>query len=264
MSSTASSVILIGSAFARSRGGLSPGGLAAELAIALAAEGCPATPITRVGDDEAGRSLLASIAAAGLPVSTIQVDRDLPTARLREGVLGGDASGRLDATAAFDLLQWDGELSSLAANCSWVLFDALGRRHAQSRGVIDRFLYEARSAVRIFDLTLRPPGRIERSSAIGGLEHSQVALLDAPALAEFGGSDLDPPRQLQMVRDRWELEIALAIEPASPLRIAVAGGEALEGPCSQRDATALKASVLAALIAGGSPTELLRLCEAPR
>jgi sugar/nucleoside kinase (ribokinase family) len=264
MSSSASSVILIGSAFAQSRGGLAPGGLAAGLAIALAAEDCVATPITRVGDDEAGRSLMAAIAAAGLPLSTIQIDRDLPTARLREGLLGGDGSGRLDATAAFDLLQWDGELSGLAANCNWVLFDALGRRHAQSRGVIDRFLYEARSAVRIFDLTLRAPGRIERSGALGGLEHAQVALLDSPALAEFGGSDLDPPRQLAVVRDRWELEVALAIDPSAPLRLALAGGETLAGSRSTHDAALLKARVLAAVIAGASPAELLHRCEAPR
>lgn len=261
MSSSASAVILIGSAFARSRGGLAPGGIAAELAIALAAEGCAGTPIARVGDDEAGRSLVAAIAAAGLPVSTIQVDRDLPTARLREVLLGGDGSGRLDATAAFDLLQWDGELSGLAANCNWVLFDALGRRHAQSRGVIDRFVYEARSAVRIFDLTLRPPGRIDRNASLGGLEHAQVALLDPPSLAEFGGRDLDPARQLEIVRDRWELEIALAIDPAGPLRLASAGGSTLEGPSSTQDAASLKARVVASLIAGRSPAELLRRCE---
>lgn len=258
MNTSSSAVITIGAAFSNPSGTPAFGGIAAEASLALAAAGCPSTPITRIGDDDAGRAMLEAFAAAGLPVEAVQIDRDLPTGRLRTPRFGGGGETRLDAIAAFDMLQWDGELGGLASGCSWVLFDAIARRHAQSRGTIDRFLYEARGATRVFDLSRRPPGPIDRGAMLGGLEHAEVAILDAAAI-EAVSVDADPSRRRDAIFARSSLGMLVELAPEGPCRVLLAGGEIHDAPAGgdASDATARTTRLLAAMIAGRPPAELL-------
>jgi sugar/nucleoside kinase (ribokinase family) len=258
MQSRAPAVVTIGAAFSRPSGTPAFGGIAAEVALGLAAAGCPSTPISRIGDDDAGRAMLAAFEAAGLPTDAMQIDRDLPTGRLRAPLFGTGGEARLDALAAFDMLQWDGELGGLAAGCSWVLFDGTSRRHAQSRGTVDRFLYEARGATRVFDLSRRPPGAIDRTAMLGGLEQAEVAILDAAAIDAIA-VESEPSRRPEAILARSNLGLLVELGPAGPCRVWRAGGDRIEEAPGDgaADADARTVRLLAALLAGRPPAELL-------
>lgn len=58
---------------------LTGGGAAANTAAWLAAEGVPVTLVARVGDDAAGRALVADLADRGVTVDDVEVDPDLAT-----------------------------------------------------------------------------------------------------------------------------------------------------------------------------------------
>ncbi|MCG6498153.1 sugar kinase [Kitasatospora sp. A2-31] len=74
---------------------LSVGGAESNVAGALAALGVPSAWISRVGDDGFGRRLLAELAARGVDVSAVAVDRNRPTGLYLKEV-GGSTGGRHD------------------------------------------------------------------------------------------------------------------------------------------------------------------------
>ncbi|WP_395293191.1 sugar kinase [Kitasatospora hibisci] len=71
---------------------ISVGGAESNVAGALAALGVPSAWISRVGDDGFGRRLLAELAARGVDVSAVAVDRHRPTGLYLKEVGGSDGS----------------------------------------------------------------------------------------------------------------------------------------------------------------------------
>jgi sugar/nucleoside kinase (ribokinase family) len=268
MTSVSPAVVVIGSAFERRGGGERIGG-AAELAIALAtASGERRTSVvTRVGDDAAGAAIRAALAEAGLDLDTVQVDPDLPTGRLAAKAFTPPSEQRLDQPAAFDHLQWDGELASLAAESEWVLFDATSRRHAQSRSTIDRFLHDARGATRIFDLSMRPPEGPQRVDRLGraalrvGLEEADAAIVDLAIAADLDlSASGDAASRLESLRRLFRWRFVLGIEPGEPMRLALPGGDGRPGvtvPTAPAEAMKTKARALLAILKGEDPASVV-------
>jgi sugar/nucleoside kinase (ribokinase family) len=264
MASVSPAIVTIGSAFERRGGGERIGG-AVEIALALAAAGGPGrvSVVSRVGDDAAGNAIRDALRHAELGLGAVQVDPDLPTGRLVAKAFTPPAEQRLEQPAAFDHLQWDGELASLAAESEWVLFDATARRHAQSRSTIDRFLHEASGATRIFDLSMRPPegprriDRLERDALRVGLEESDAAIVDLAIAGVLDPSASgDPASRLQSLRRQFRWRFVLGLEPGEPIRLALPNGEALSGvtvPTPPSEALALKARTLLAIVRGERP-----------
>lgn len=112
--------------------------------------------VSRVGQDALGDRLRQELSDRGMSLDYIQSDPDHPTGRVYVTL---DEQGRPDyeivVNAAWDWLQWDPDLEDLARRCDAVCFGSLSQRHNQTRGNVQRFVADARQAIRLFDLTLR-------------------------------------------------------------------------------------------------------------
>ncbi len=86
----------------------------------------------------------------------LQDDPDHPTGKVHVTVdEGGQPDYEIVEGVAWDWLQWDPETVEISHRCDVVCFTSLAQRVGQSRNTIWRFLTEARSADKMFELTLR-------------------------------------------------------------------------------------------------------------
>jgi fructokinase len=115
-------------------------------------------PVSRIGQDELGKTLIRQLRDRGLDTGYIQHDPDRPTGQV---FVDTDAAGQptydIVRGAAWDMLWFDSDLEDLAMTCNAVAFGSLAQREAQTRNTIYRFLETCRRATRLFDVNLRPP-----------------------------------------------------------------------------------------------------------
>ncbi|HDK44047.1 MAG TPA: carbohydrate kinase [Desulfobacteraceae bacterium] len=144
------------------------GGAPLNVAYHLQAQGWPAMIISRVGDDELGRTTIDKVKKLGLPVQGIQQDPVLPTGRV---LVSLDARNQphfdIAAPAAWDNIQLEEALSLVGDTRYHLVFGTLAQRNETSRQVIERLCDKALS--RFYDVNLRPPhtpaGHVRRSLA---------------------------------------------------------------------------------------------------
>jgi fructokinase len=152
--------------------------------------------VSRIGQDRLGDALRAELTERNMALDHIQNDPDHATGRADVDV---DPSGapryRIADDVAWDYLQWDGDLAYLADQCSAVCFGTVAQRDAQTRNTIYRFLGEARGAVRLYDINLRP-GTGDRRT----LRRS----LDLATAAKFSRDEFDTLRRILVLDDEPE------------------------------------------------------------
>jgi fructokinase len=144
------------------------GGTAANVAYHAAQLGQPVALVSRVGDDELGKRARTELAAAGVDVACVQVDRDHPTGTVQVEIRDGEPSYRIASVAAWDRIEWTAELADLIGSAKALCYGTLAQRTPLGSGTLSRALERAPS-VCICDLNLRPPfadrAVIERSLA---------------------------------------------------------------------------------------------------
>lgn len=119
--------------------------------------GHPAVIVSRVGHDDLGRELRERVRELGLSANYIQTDYSRPTGTVRIWLnANGVPNYSITENAAWDYVEWDERLESLANLCVAVCYGSLSQRTDWSRTVIQRFLSTAPAAVRVFDVNLRP------------------------------------------------------------------------------------------------------------
>jgi sugar/nucleoside kinase (ribokinase family) len=159
-----------------------PGGLALSAAMAAASAGHSGIAVSRVGQDAAGTQIVRAAHEAGVEVTHVQTDPDLPTGRQVIRSVGGRVTSSITPSAAFDNLQWDFDMVDVAQHADAVVFGHMARRGGQTRSVIKQFLAECQSALRLFDLTNRNSEGLDRSEAWSGLEFAEIVVGDDIAL----------------------------------------------------------------------------------
>ena len=165
-----------------------PSGLALSAAMHAVRLGHIGVAVSRVGQDDAARALLEAARQARIDVEHIQSDPDLPTGRRWLGMLAGRRRMQIDARAAFDNLQWDHDLVDLAMRAHVIVTGAFARRSGQTRAEIDRFVSEARTALKVFDLVNRDEVRFDRREQLAMLELADGVVIDAHAAAALAPS----------------------------------------------------------------------------
>ena len=191
-------------------------GLAAAVARASVRLGHCGIAISRVGQDRPADALLALLAESGVDTTHIQRDPDLPTGRVIVRPAGGRIERYLDERAAFDNLQSDFDLEDVAQQADAVVFGLLTRRGGQTRSQENRFLEACGVAVKLFDLTNRADGEIDRGPALSGLELADAALVDPVTLRALRhGPESSPWREaaLRLLHDA-SLAFVITAEPA--------------------------------------------------
>lgn len=197
-------------------------GVSISFAAALIEAGWSVDVVTRIGDDPAGAAARDRWRELGADDSRVQCDPDFATGRWLPRRRDLDTPW-IEVPAAFDNLQWDGDLASAAAAARLIVTDLAGRRNAQARSAIDRVLLDARMAIRVLDLTAAGTAemRLDDSSPLrSGLERVDVALVDAEGLQLCGVRSEDQFRALPSRGPRLVLEWNVG----QPIRIATATG----------------------------------------
>ena len=199
---------------AESPQGTAPAGLAAEVALTAVRLGHRGVPISRIGQDEAAEELLKLLREAGVDTSHVQSDPDLPTARLIVRGFGGAVARYVEERAAFDNLQWDFDLEDISQQADGVVFGLLSRRGGQTRSEENRFLAQCSAAMKVFDLTNRGPGPIDRSLAQSGLGLSDAIVVDPAAVKVLlpGAGDQPLREAAEKLRRSVEVSLVLAVE----------------------------------------------------
>lgn len=137
-------------------GGRLPGGAPMNVALRLAALGVDTRFLSRVGDDELGRELVAYMEKNDLRTDHVQTDSHLPT-----GCVNADTSNphsvhyEIVAPAAWDRIDANDYLDAAGSVTDVVVFGSLAARHDVSRRSLMQLLERAR--LKIFDVNLRPP-----------------------------------------------------------------------------------------------------------
>ncbi len=135
--------------------GGAPVNFAVHAAQLLGGNGC-AIAVSRAGRDDLGREIRAALTGFGLDDSFLQEDADRPTGQVLVSVdHAGNPSYEILCDVAWDAIEYTDDLRRLAASCDAVCFGTLAQRSERSRESIQRFVSDAKSAWRLFDINLR-------------------------------------------------------------------------------------------------------------
>ena len=188
--------------------------------------------VSGVGRDELGRRAIESLGEHRVDTSYVATT-DQPTGRVNVR-LDTDASATYEfaADAAWDNILWSEALEQLAAQTDVVCFGTLGQRSDVSRRTVQRFVAAVpSSALRVFDVNLRPPF-ISEDVILQSLKHANVLKLndkELPAVARLcGGSGSIVDRLRQLAR-KFDLT-AIALTRGPDGAILVRGDDVIECP----------------------------------
>jgi len=196
-----------------------PAGLALLVPIHAQLLGHVGIPISRLGQDDTAERLLALLQSLQVDASHLQSDPDLPTGRSRS--TGLSVSRTKDGRAAFDELQWDFDLADVAQKADAVVYGALARRTGQCRSVIDRFLAECDSCLRVLDLTNRADHDEQRTAPTSGMNFADVVVVDKAAIAAVAPAAIGKPTPdaLRELLRQSDSQVAMWAQPGEPLAL---------------------------------------------
>lgn len=133
------------------------GGAPANFAYHAAALGAEARVVSRVGQDEPGRALLARLRELGLPGDAIAVDPAAPTGTVSVAMeAGGHPRYTIHEGVAWDRLEAGPAGLAAVAGADAVCFGSLAQRTPGARAALAALLEATpAAALRIFDVNLR-------------------------------------------------------------------------------------------------------------
>ncbi|MDI1304487.1 MAG: PfkB family carbohydrate kinase, partial [bacterium] len=132
------------------------GGAPLNVALRMASLGIDAQIISRVGNDEIGKELLAFIKENGVATDTIQVDQNLSTGEVIVQLNDkGSASYTINYPVAWDKIYCGPEEEILVKKADALVFGTLVCRDSVSHASLLEIINYAKYAV--FDVNLRAP-----------------------------------------------------------------------------------------------------------
>lgn len=134
------------------------GGALANVAYHLAQLGDRAMLVSRVGNDELGRSALATLHRCGVDTRLVGVDASAPTGSVHVELADGEPQYRIAAEAAWDRIECNAEVAGALANVDAIAYGTLAQRTPLGRGELCRALeLVAPGTLRVCDLNVRHP-----------------------------------------------------------------------------------------------------------
>lgn len=188
-----------------------PGGAPANVAFWAQQLGHRGLICSRVGDDDAGRELLADLESRGLDTHHIQRDGRRPTGKVTvETTDPQRPSYVIHQDVAWDCLECVGDVQRLMRGAAAVCFGTLAQRSSRSRETIRRALVEAADALIVYDVNLRPPWYrrdwIERSMQAARIVKLNTDEVESLAAVLQTGS-AEPAAFAAALRNRFGAEI---------------------------------------------------------
>lgn len=136
--------------------GSKPGGAPMNVALHLKRFGLSPWFASRVGDDDAGKELIAFLKKNKLKTGLIQRGKTLPTGEVQVNLdTKGNASYLICEPVAWDNITFTQKLAEIALEMGVFVFGTLAARNEITRNTLLQLLNT--SAFRILDVNLRPP-----------------------------------------------------------------------------------------------------------
>lgn len=136
--------------------GMFLGGAPFNAACHLHGMGEDVTMVSRIGDDENGRGILAEMEKRNMDTRFIQMDETRPTGLVSVRIdEWGNPSYNIVNPSAWDYMEAEKELLELAAESSVIVYGSLAQRNRKSRETIIKLLDIV--PLRVFDVNLRAP-----------------------------------------------------------------------------------------------------------
>ena len=133
------------------------GGAPMNVARHLVQQGADVSFASRVGNDESGRGLVEFLKSGGLYSNLVQTDEKLPTCEVTVQLdKDGHATYVFPEAVSWDNMQPEPELIATAKQATAIVYGSLACRHATTRETLISLLDQT-SALKIFDVNLRPP-----------------------------------------------------------------------------------------------------------
>jgi fructokinase len=132
------------------------GGAPLNVAYHLTRLGLPATLVSRIGDDDRGRRILAFMKEKHLPVDFIQRDCAHSTGSVLADVSNAaEVQYTIVDDVAWDHIEMCPPIYELASSSRFLVFGSLAARHGTSKKTLFTLLEQP--FIRVLDLNLRPP-----------------------------------------------------------------------------------------------------------
>lgn len=235
--------------------GQQPGGAPFNVAVHLHQLGQQVELISRVGDDELGRELLAFIESKGLSTAHVQQGHTHLTGVVKANV--DDANEvvyKIVQPVAWDYIQYEPALAELVAQADVLVYGSLVARQSGSRETLYRLLENAQ--FRVFDVNLRPPHYTKEITKYL-LDKSHLVKMNHHELAEimewFGrGPVHDRAEAMQWLAERYQLQ-AVCVTCGADGAMLWTGGRLYRAPglpVQVRDTIGSGDAFLAALLKG--------------
>ncbi|MEO1035918.1 MAG: carbohydrate kinase [Pseudomonadota bacterium] len=168
------------------------GGAPLNVAYHLSRLGATGWPVSAVGDDELGTELLQLVSEWGMPSDFIGTSATLPTGTVQVSLDRGSPTYDILCDVAWDRIRVPDPLPERARPVDAVLYGTLALRDLHNRHALRSLLEQAREALHVFDVNLRPPHddrdfawQLARRANLIKLNDVELAfLLERPAIAE--------------------------------------------------------------------------------
>lgn len=198
------------------------GGAPANFAVHCAAMGGRAALVSRVGQDGRGRETLDLLRGRGVDVGFIQQDAGRPTGRVRVTLQEGRPAYEIVEGMAWDAIEWEPRLLSLAQAADAVCFGTLARRSEPSRRTLGRFVAECGEAcLKTLDINFRQ-GYHSEEVVRESLRLADVLKLsdeEVPILRGYLRGAGDDGAFLNEVRERFQVETVVLTLGAKGCRV---------------------------------------------
>lgn len=172
------------------------GGAPGNFAYMCSQLGFRSCPVAAVGRDALGDRAVSELKSAGLDTSCIERS-DRPTGTVEVKVdERGIPSYEFSSDCAYDHLEWNGALDSLARTCSIACFGSLCQRAPKAGEAVRRFAETARQsgAITVFDVNLRQRF-YSKEVIVSSLALAQIVKCndeELPVIADLAGAGADP------------------------------------------------------------------------
>jgi fructokinase len=191
--------------------GKMPGGAPMNVAIHLQYNNHSPVMISRVGNDDLGKELLAFLQEKNVSTQYIQTGETHLT-----GVVKANISNKNEVTykivepVAWDYIQYDEEVAELVAQSDVFIYGSLAARNPGSQETLLKYLPLAK--LRVFDVNLRPPYyNQERIWLL--LQFADIVKMNEQELKQIADwFDLaagGEPAQMQAVKEKFGLQLVI-------------------------------------------------------
>lgn len=206
--------------------GKMPGGAPMNVAIHLTYHGYTPVVISRVGNDELGRELVAFLEEKHVATRHIQTDPTHAT-----GVVKANISNKNEVTyeiveaVAWDFIHYEEQVAELVAQSDVFIYGSLAARNHITRETL--LLYLPLAMLRVFDVNLRPPFYNQHQITVL-LEFADIVKMNHQELEEiagwFGLQTGSEQQQMQGIKDQFGLQMVIVTRGENGAAVLSDGG----------------------------------------